>query len=90
MDTDTQVSHDIVNEFKNSRILQHAQLKVHVEDGVVTISGRLNSFAERKTVERAVERVAGIKTLILAIRAAAFPTIAPDADSANDGGEALG
>jgi osmotically-inducible protein OsmY len=75
MDTDTQVFQDIVNEFKNSPILHYAQLGLDVQNGVVTISGRVNSFAERKAVERAVKRVTGIKTLILEIRAAAIPMI---------------
>jgi osmotically-inducible protein OsmY len=73
MDTDTQVFQDIVAEFKNSPILHHAQLSLHVEDGIVTISGHVNSLAERRAVERAAKRVAGIRTLILEIRAAVFP-----------------
>jgi osmotically-inducible protein OsmY len=73
MDTDSQVFQDIVDEFKNSPVLHYAQLGLHVENGVVTISGRVNSFAERKAVERAAKRVTGIKTLILEIRAAVIP-----------------
>jgi osmotically-inducible protein OsmY len=75
MDTDTQVFQDIVNAFKNSPILHHARLGLDVQNGVVTISGRVNSVAERKAVERAAKQVAGIKTLILEIRAAAIPVI---------------
>jgi osmotically-inducible protein OsmY len=75
MDTDTQVFQDIVNEFKNSPILHYAQLCLDVQNGVVTVSGRVNSFAERKAVERCVKRVTGIKTLNLEIRAAAIPMI---------------
>jgi hypothetical protein len=52
MDTDTQVFQDIVNEFKNSPILHYAPLGLDVQNGVVTISGRVNSFAGRKAVER--------------------------------------
>jgi osmotically-inducible protein OsmY len=81
MYTDTQVFQDIVDEFKNSPVLHYAKLGLHVENGVVTISGRVNSFAERKAVERAAERVAGIKTLILEIRAAAFPTTVIDSNA---------
>jgi osmotically-inducible protein OsmY len=75
MNTDAQVVRDLVNEFKNSPMLHYAQLGLDVRNGVVTISGRVNSFAERKAVERAVKRVTGIKTLILEIRAAAIPMI---------------
>jgi osmotically-inducible protein OsmY len=75
MDTDTQVFQDIVAEFKNSPVLHCAQLSLHVQDGIVTISGRVNSFATRKAVERAAKRVAGIRTLILEIRAAIPVTV---------------
>jgi osmotically-inducible protein OsmY len=76
MDTDAQLFQDIVAELKISPLLQHAQLSLQVQEGTVTISGRLNSFAERKAVERAAKRVTGIKTLILEIRAAAIPLMA--------------
>jgi osmotically-inducible protein OsmY len=75
MDTDAQLFQAIVNEFKNSPILHHAQLGLNVQNGVVTISGRANSFAERKAAERAAKRVPGIKTLVLEIRAAAIPMV---------------
>jgi osmotically-inducible protein OsmY len=75
MDTDAQLFQDIVNELKNSPILHHAQLSLNVQNGIVTISGRVNSFAERKAVERAAKRVTGIKTLVLEIRAAAIPMV---------------
>jgi osmotically-inducible protein OsmY len=81
MDSDAQVFQDIVAEFKNNRILHYTQLSLHVEDGVVTISGRVKTLAERKAVERAAHRVSGVRTLILEIRAAVIPVAisTPDA-----------
>jgi osmotically-inducible protein OsmY len=73
VDSDTQVCKDILAELKAIPALREAQLNLHVHDGVVTIGGRLNSFAERKAVERAAHRVAGIRTLILELHAAALP-----------------
>jgi hypothetical protein len=81
VDTDTQLFQDIVAALKMSPLLHYAQLNLQVQDGIVTISGRLNSFAERKAVERAAKRVAGIKTLILEIRAAAIPLIVKNTDA---------
>jgi osmotically-inducible protein OsmY len=81
MDTDAQVFQDIVAELKNSPILHYAQLRLQVQDGIVTISGRVNSLGERKAVERAAKRVTGIKTLILEIRAAAIPMIVKNANA---------
>jgi len=71
--TDQQLLQGILAEFRNNRVLHFVKLNVHVEDGIVTISGRVNSFAERNAVERAARRVAGIKNLVLEIRAAAIP-----------------
>ena len=73
METDTQIFRDVVAEFKNSPILHFARLHLEVFDAVVTISGHVNSLAQRQAAERAAKRVAGIKTLILEIRAAAIP-----------------
>ncbi len=59
MDTDTPVFQDVIAEFKNSPNLRYARLTCNVQDGVVTISGRVNTLAERKAAERAASRVAG-------------------------------
>jgi osmotically-inducible protein OsmY len=80
MDTDARIFQDIVAELKNSPILHYAQLNLQVQDGIVTISGRVNSFAERRAVERAAKRVGGTKTLILEIRAAAIPLTVKNTD----------
>lgn len=73
MDTDTRVFRDIVDEFRQRTLLHTARLSVHVQDGIVTISGRVNTCAQRKAIERAAKRVAGIKTLILQIGASLTP-----------------
>ena len=80
MDTDTQIFQKIVAEFRASPTLHYAQLELNVQDGVVTISGRVNSLAHRKTAERAARRVTGIKTLIIEIRAAAIPIVVTDSN----------
>jgi hypothetical protein len=73
VDPDKQVFRALVAEFSANPMLHYLRLNLHVEAGVVTISGRVNSPAERRAVERAARRVAGIKSLQLEIRAAAFP-----------------
>jgi osmotically-inducible protein OsmY len=73
VDLDQQLFQEIVAQLRNNRALHFVKLNLQVEDGIVTISGRVNSLAERNAVERAARRVAGIKSLILEIRAAAFP-----------------
>jgi len=73
MDSDTQLFNKIAREFESSPVLHYAHLSLQVREGIVTISGRVNSFRERKAVEHVAKRVAGIKTLILDIRAAVIP-----------------
>jgi len=93
MYTDEQVFRGVVAEFKHNRVLHYLQLNLHVENGVVTISGRVNSLAERKAVERAANRVAGIKTLVLEISAAAIPIMLTRGTAGafkDDSGEAFG
>ena len=78
MPTDAQLLQGIVNELKTNPALHYTRLDVLVNDGAVTISGRVNSFAERKAVERAAKRVAGVKILVLEIGAAAVPATIVD------------
>jgi osmotically-inducible protein OsmY len=71
--TDTQVFQDIMAEFKMSPLLRYARLTVRVQDGIVTISGRVDTYAERSAAERAARRVAGMRKLVLEISAATMP-----------------
>ena len=73
MDTDTQVLEDLIAELKVSPILLRTRLSVVVQDGIVTVSGRANTLDERKAIERAAKRVAGIRRVDLEIRASAVP-----------------
>jgi osmotically-inducible protein OsmY len=75
MDTDTQVLQDLIAEFHTMVLLHSARLNVQVEDGIVTISGRVNTFAQRKAVERVARRVAGTRTLIFQIGASVRPRL---------------
>jgi len=73
LDADEKVFRAVAAELRTNRLLHYVRLNLHVEDGIVTISGRVNSPAELNCVEYAAKRVAGIKDLILEIRAAANP-----------------
>ena len=83
METDRQLFQKIVAEFRSSPILHYTQLHLHVLDGVVTISGRVNALAQRQAAERAAKRVAGIKTVVLEIQATIIPVtiITPQLDT---------
>lgn len=63
MKTDSQLKHDVNAELEWDPAIRAAHVGVAVEDGVVVISGHLGSYAEKHAVERAVQRVAGVRAI---------------------------
>lgn len=63
MKTDSQLKHDINAELEWDPAINAEHVGVAVEDGVVVISGHLGSYAEKYAVERAVQRVAGVRAI---------------------------
>ena len=63
MKSDTQLKHDVNAELEWDPAIDAAHVGVAVEDGVVVISGHLRSHAEKVAVERAVQRVAGVRAI---------------------------
>jgi osmotically-inducible protein OsmY len=73
MDTDTQIFEALLAGFQSGPLTRRARLTVDVRDGIVTITGRVNTISERRAVERAAGRISGIRMLIIEIGAAALP-----------------
>jgi len=63
MKTDTQLRNDIQAELNWAPEVKSSDIGVIVKDGVVTLTGHLSSYAEKYAVERAVQRVYGVKAL---------------------------
>jgi len=63
MKTDTQLRNDIQAELTWAPEVKTSDVGVIVKDGVVTLTGHLASHAEKYAVERAVQRVHGVKAL---------------------------
>jgi osmotically-inducible protein OsmY len=63
MRTDTQLQQDVMNELKWEPTLHAAEIGVGVKDGVVTLSGNVDSYARKAAAEHAVKRVAGVKAV---------------------------
>jgi osmotically-inducible protein OsmY len=63
MKTDTQLRNDILAELTWAPEVKTSDVGVIVKDGVVTLTGHLASHAEKYAVERAVQRVHGVKAL---------------------------
>ncbi|EJL76425.1 BON domain-containing protein [Variovorax sp. Varisp85] len=65
MKTDTQLRNDIQAELNWAPDVKTSDIGVIVKDGVVTLTGHLASYAEKYAVERAVQRVHGVKALAI-------------------------
>jgi osmotically-inducible protein OsmY len=63
MKTDTELQQDVMDELKWEPSIKAAEIGVGVKDGVVTLSGYVDTFGEKLIAERAVVRVFGVKAV---------------------------
>lgn len=57
--TDVQLQRDVIDELRFDPRVGPAEIDVSARDGIVTISGQVESFAKKYAAARATERVAG-------------------------------
>ncbi len=65
MKTDNQIKADVMAELAWDAAINPIGIGVIVKNGVVTLTGHLDTFAEKHAVERAVRRVAGVRGIAL-------------------------
>jgi osmotically-inducible protein OsmY len=63
MKTDIQLQRDVIDELKWQPSTQNAEIGVAARDGVVTLSGYVDSYADKFEAERAAERVSGVQAI---------------------------
>ena len=63
MKTDSQLQQDVSAELGWEPSIHAARIGVAVKDGVVTLAGLVDSYAEKWNAERAAQRVAGVKAM---------------------------
>ncbi len=63
MKTDTELQQDVMDELKWEPTLKAAEIGVAVKDGVVTLSGYVDSYIKRWAAERVAARVFGVKAV---------------------------
>jgi len=68
MKNDSQVQQDVIAELKWEPSVNSAHIGVEVTDGIVTLSGRIDSYAEKWDAEAAAQRVAGVKALVIELK----------------------
>jgi len=63
MKTDSQLQQDVMEELKWEPTIRATEIGVGVTDGVVTLSGYVDSYWKKWTAERAAARVFGVKAV---------------------------
>ena len=63
MKTDAALQRDVMDELKWEPTVTPAEIGVGVKDGVVTLSGDVDTYGEKWTAERAAARVFGVKAV---------------------------
>lgn len=79
MKTDAQLKKDIQEELGWDPAVNATNIGVIVKDGIVTLTGHLDSFAEKYAAERAAERVSGVQALTMEVE-----VVLPSRDRRND------
>jgi osmotically-inducible protein OsmY len=67
MKTDAQLKDDVTTELDWDPAINASHIGVSAKDGVVTLSGHLDTYTEKYAIERAVGRVAGVKAIAMEI-----------------------
>lgn len=61
MKSDSQLQRDILDELKWTPSINDAEIGVAAKDGVVTLTGNVDSWAQKYSAERVVERISGVR-----------------------------
>ena len=64
MKTDAELQKHVMDELKWEPTIQAAQIGVAVKDGVVTLSGNVDSYGKKWAADRAAKRVFGVKAVM--------------------------
>ncbi len=64
MHTDSDIQEDVVAELKAEPNLRNDDLAIGVRDGVVTLAGYVDSYADKWRAERLVSKVKGVKAVV--------------------------
>lgn len=63
MKSDIQIQKDVMEELKWEPFLNASQIGVAVKNGIVTLSGQVDSYSKKLAAEKAAKRVASVKAI---------------------------
>lgn len=64
MKTNTQLQHDVLDELQYEPAVDAAEIGVTAKDGVVTLAGRIKTYADKWSAVRAAQRVVGVRAVV--------------------------
>lgn len=64
MKTDLNIKQDVIDELDWEPGVDAAGIGVIVKDGIVTLNGHVGTYAEKRTAEKAVKRVYGVRAVV--------------------------
>ncbi|MEO8451818.1 MAG: BON domain-containing protein [Gemmatimonadota bacterium] len=70
MRTDKELQQDVMDELRYEPSLDEKEVGVNVSGGLVALTGRVATFAEKRAVVRAVERVKGVRGIANEVKVA--------------------
>ena len=88
MKDDVTLRRDVLAELEYDPSIDARKIGVAVEDGIVTLTGEVSTFAEKWNAERAVERVEGVRGIVNKIEVRIVGDYS-DADIAREAADAL-
>lgn len=74
MKTNAQIRSDVIEELEWEPAVSSTNITVAVDDGVVTLTGTVPSYAEKYAAEHAVQRVEGVKAIAENLEVSLAPT----------------
>ncbi|MFN9958059.1 MAG: BON domain-containing protein, partial [bacterium] len=67
MKTDSELKKDVLAELAWDPEISATSIGVGVKDGVVTVSGHLDTYAEKFAIERALRRIDGVRAIAMEV-----------------------
>ncbi len=67
MKTDSEIQQDVMDELKWEPLMKATEIGVAVKNGIVTLSGLVDTYSKKLTAEKAAKRVAGVKAVAMDI-----------------------
>ena len=90
MKNDIQLKRDVEDELQWDPAVDASRFSVQAKDGVVTLSGGVDTFVDKHAAEEAIRRVAGVTALVLHVDVRVLPDMQrPDDEIAQAIGSAL-